>query len=94
MGWNELMEEIRVNNRVLIHRQDNSLYIPIRDISSGKTLIQVRQPNCEHEFTTTEGDGRYEPFAAVTYCDTCGASGVSEPPDEDGEIFINWEHEK
>lgn len=38
MNWTTAIKEIRDTNRVLLHRQENSTYIPVRDESSEFTL--------------------------------------------------------
>lgn len=38
MNWNTLMKETRDTNRVLLHRQENEKYIPVKDESSEFTL--------------------------------------------------------
>lgn len=53
--------------------------------------IEVKHPECEHpeEYREQALYGDIE-LPGVYYCTICGKAGRLEPPDEDGEIFMDW----
>jgi hypothetical protein len=64
------------------------------EFTNWETEIKVRHPECEHEDYEETIKPNGDPLQGVFCCTVCNAVGVTEPPDEDGEIFIDWEHER
>jgi hypothetical protein len=103
-SWNQLVKEIRDTNRVLLHRQHNARYIPIRDESSEFTLgdycinenghIEDMEWVCSH--VNTEHDTVETPF--MTF-EGVKMYGTTEQYCTDCEAVYNglnevWEYEK
>lgn len=70
-----------------------TIEVQYNEFQNWQTEIRVKHPNCEHEDTEHLLQGDREVDRAL-FCLVCGAIGMVQSPDEDGEIFIDWEHER
>lgn len=85
-------QSIELNARYIARAEWRAKQARIHATKGGRFIDVIEPDECEHpdNYREIREVGASELSSTVVFCNACKKIGVPEPPDEDGEVFLDW----